>query len=142
HVIADSGIDTVVTVPVLAGRLKDTRLKIVDLTQLPQTPTGLQPRFPSPKADDMAVLMYTSGTSGLPKGVILTYGNLQSDTDAAITHAQLQGQHRFLGIVPLFHSTGMLATMIAPVQLGARTVYIGRFSAVATIKAIREHAIS
>src|SRR3954454_18683778 len=38
HIIADSGIDTVVTIPLLAGRLKDTSLKIVDLMQLPQTP--------------------------------------------------------------------------------------------------------
>ena len=38
HCIADSGIDTIVTIPLLAGRLKDTPLKIVDLTQLPQTP--------------------------------------------------------------------------------------------------------
>src|SRR3954449_6532122 len=59
HVIADSGIDTVVTIPFLAGRLKDPRLKIVDLTQLPQVPPGLAPKLPSPKADDMAVLMYT-----------------------------------------------------------------------------------
>src|SRR2546423_3290010 len=54
HVIADSGIDTIVTIPQLAGRLKETRLKIVDLTQLPQTPTGVQPKFPEPKADDLA----------------------------------------------------------------------------------------
>src|SRR5213082_2556849 len=40
HVIADSGIDTVVTIPLLAGRLKDTPLKIVDLTALPQVPPG------------------------------------------------------------------------------------------------------
>ena len=45
HVIADSGIDTVVTIPVLAGKLKDTRLKIVDLTQLPQVPGGLAPQL-------------------------------------------------------------------------------------------------
>src|SRR5262245_58777984 len=38
HVIADSDIDTVVTIPLLAGRLKDSRLNIVDLTQLPPTP--------------------------------------------------------------------------------------------------------
>ena len=43
--------------------------------------------------------MYTSGTSGLPKGVMLTYGNLQSDVDAAIEHAaasapaQVPGRH-------------------------------------------------
>src|SRR6266480_6403703 len=38
HVIQDSGIDTVITIPQLAGRLKDTDLKVIDLTALPQTP--------------------------------------------------------------------------------------------------------
>lgn len=142
HIIADSGIDTIVSMPLLSARLKDTPLKIVDITQLPPSPAGLAPQFPSPKSDDMAVLMYTSGTSGLPKGVILSYGNLQSDVDAAIQHARLVGQHKFLGILPLFHSTGMLATMLAPMQLGATTVFIARFSPVGTIKAIREHGIS
>jgi long-chain acyl-CoA synthetase len=83
-----------------------------------------------------------SGTSGLPKGVMLTYGNLQSDVDAAIQHAQLQGQHNFLGVVPLFHSTGLLATLIAPVTLGATAFYQARFSPVAMLKSIRENQIS
>jgi long-chain acyl-CoA synthetase len=143
HVIADSGIDTVVTIPMFASRLKDTPLKIIDLTALPPTPaTAITPKFPEPKSDDVAVLLYTSGTSGLPKGVMLTYNNLQSDVDACIAHAQLQHQHNFLGIVPLFHAFGLTATMLAPVQLGSTIVYTGRFSAVATMEAIRKHAIS
>ena len=142
HIISDSGVDTIITIPQLAGRLKDSPIKIVDFTQLPTSPTELASVFPTPQADDLAVLMYTSGTSGLPKGVMLTYGNLQSDVDAAIEHAQLVGQHKFLGILPLFHSTGLLATMLAPMQLGSMTVYIARFSPVATIKVIREHGIS
>lgn len=73
---------------------------------------------------------------------MLTYGNLQSDVEAAISHACLQGKHKFLGILPLFHSTGMLATLLAPITLGAQTIYIGRFSPVATLNAIRQHQIS
>ena len=142
HVIKDSGIDTVVTIPQLAGRLKDEALKVIDLMQLPKTPPAIQPKFPSPKTDDLAVLMYTSGTSGLPKGVMLTYGNLQSDTDAAIQHEQLQSKHTFLGVIPLFHSFGMTGMMLAPMQLGSRVIYMARFSPVAAIQAIRKHKVS
>jgi long-chain acyl-CoA synthetase len=143
HVVADSGIDTVVTIPQLAPRLKDADLKIVDLTQLPQTPPfAIKPHFPTPSPDDMAVLLYTSGTSGLPKGVILTYGNLQSDVDAAIEHANLQHGHKFLGVIPLFHAFGLTAGMLAPIQLAAPVVYISRFSPVAMLNAIREHKLS
>jgi len=143
HVIKDSGIDTVVTIPFLAGRVKDTPLKVIDLSQLPKTsPIAVPERFPSPKPDDMAVLMYTSGTSALPKGVILSYGNLQSDVDAAIAHAKLEKGHKFLGVIPLFHSFGMTAMMLAPIQLGATIIYLARFSAVAALNAVREHGVS
>src|SRR5262245_61827997 len=77
HVIADSDIDTVITIPQLAGRLTNARLNIIDLTQLPQTPpAAIAPKLEPRGANDLAVLMYTSGTSGLPKGVELTFGNL------------------------------------------------------------------
>ena len=143
HIIQDSGIDTVVSIPQLSARLKDTPLNVVDLTQLPRTPpAAITPKFPDVKADDMCVLMYTSGTSGLPKGVQISYQNLSSDVDSSIEHAQLKGSHRFLGIVPLFHSTGLLATLVAPVKLGAAMIYQARFSPVAVMKAIREQQIS
>ncbi len=143
HVIADSGIDTVVTIPQLAPRLKDSDLKVVDLTQLPQTPPmAITPRFPSPAANDMAVLLYTSGTSGLPKGVILTYGNLQSDVDSAIEHAALVHGHKFLNVIPLFHAFGLTGGLLAPIQLGASVLYIARFSPVAMLNAIRDHQSS
>src|SRR5207248_1193077 len=57
-------------------------------------------------------------------------------------HADLQHKHKFLGLIPLFHCFGMTATMLAPIQLGATTVFLGRFSPVAALNAIREHDIS
>jgi long-chain acyl-CoA synthetase len=145
HILKDSDIDTVITIPLLAGKLKDTPLKIIDLNQLAKMsppPAAIKPRFPDVRPDQLAVLMYTSGTSGLPKGVEITYSNLASDVDAAIQHARLEGSHSFLGILPLFHSTGLLATLVAPVRLGSTMYYQARFSPVAVIKAIREHSIS
>jgi long-chain acyl-CoA synthetase len=143
HIIADSDIDTVVTIPQLAGRLKDTPLNVIDLTQLPKVPpAAITPKFPTVNADDVAVLLYTSGTSGVPKGVLLTYGNLQSDVDLTISTVHLHTQHKFLGVIPLFHSFGILAMMIAPVQLGSTIIYMARFSPVGALNAIREHKAS
>ncbi|HET6252183.1 MAG TPA: AMP-binding protein [Tepidisphaeraceae bacterium] len=144
HIVKDSGIDVVLTVGPLAPKVQGMPLKVIDLLTLPQSPPfPITPSFPSPAADDIAVLMYTSGTAGLPKGVLLSFGNLQSDVDAAIKHAQLSGTHSFLGILPLFHSTGMLATLIAPIQLGSRIVYQGTgFRPNHVVKAIRDHQIS
>ncbi len=147
HVLTDSGIDIVLTIPQLAGKLAGHALKVIDLPTTLKTIAGsvspaTAPALSSPKPDDLAVLMYTSGTSSLPKGVMLTFGNLQSDVQAAITHAQLEGRHRFLGIIPLFHSTGLLGTLLAPITLGSMVVYIARFSPVATLNAIKQHQIS
>lgn len=142
HIIADSEIDTIITAPPLAARLAGVLLNVIDLTQLP-TPSGAtMPTLPKVNADDIAVLMYTSGTSGIPKGVELSYGNLESDVHAAIVHAHLQGGHSFLGVLPLFHSTGMLATLIAPMTLGSLAVYQARFSPMAMVGAIKQHQIS
>jgi long-chain acyl-CoA synthetase len=154
HVLADSGADTVVTIPQLAERFKAGGLKIIDITQLPRpTEPEQQAVFsrmlahaaqhvPAKKPDDLAVLMYTSGTSGLPKGVMLTYGNLQSDVDACIELMVLRQDHVFLGVVPLFHAFGMTAMMLAPVQLGAKSVYMARFNPTAALNAIRDHKVS
>ncbi len=144
HCIADSGVDTIITMPPLAAKLANLPLKIIDITALPTPPAGAfgNPKFPDVKPDDVATVLYTSGTSGMPKGVMLTHATVLGDVDACIEHAQLKGQHTFLGIIPLFHSTGMLATMVAPIRLGAKAVYIARFSPVATLNAIREHKVS
>lgn len=142
HVIADSGIDTVLTAPPLAAKMQNSGLKVIDLKQLPQVPISLPAALPTRTADELAVLMYTSGTSGLPKGVQLTYGNLQSDVDAAIDYAALEHKHRFLGVIPLFHAFGVTAMMLAPIQLASTVVYLSRFSPVGVMNALREHNVS
>lgn len=143
HCIADSGIDTVLTIPQLAPRVQNLGLNVIDLTALPQnSPVPPPQSAPARSADDLAVLMYTSGTSGLPKGVMLTHGNIRSDVDSAIAHVKMDRSHKFLGVIPLFHAFGMTAMMVAPISLGAKVIYTSRFSPVGALKAIREHQVS
>jgi long-chain acyl-CoA synthetase len=151
HVVADSGIDTLITIPQLKGRFTGAGVNVVDLIELSKTAaatnmgdalTAVKQNLPTPKPDDMAVLIYTSGTSGRPKGVILTYNNLQSDVDACIKHVRLQPDHKFLGVIPLFHSFGMTAMMLAPIQLGSTIIYMARFSAVGALNAVKQHGVS
>jgi long-chain acyl-CoA synthetase len=160
HVLKDSGVDLVLSVGLLLDKLDAGQavkeaaaageVEVIDLLALKPSIGSIMAQLrPLPSTDraesDLAALLYTSGTSGLPKGVELTHGNLHSDVKACISHARLDRvgkDHTFLGIVPLFHSTGLLATMIAPVELGARTVYTARFNPGATVQKIREHGVT
>lgn len=157
HLLKDSGADTLISSQHLISRMRQTLpggeaialeliasgMKLLDITTIPSGDHFPQPaQLPRQNPDDLAVLLYTSGTSGLPKGALLSYGNLQSDVDAAIQHAALDHHHRFLGVVPLFHSFGMTAMMLAPIQLATTTIYLQRFSPVACLQAIRQHKVS
>jgi long-chain acyl-CoA synthetase len=143
HCVRDSEIDTILTTPQLGARVEKLPVRVVDVMPLLLRCGSESPaQLPSTSGDDVAVLMYTSGTGGLPKGVPLTYTNLQSDVDAAIAHVNFQSRHKFLGIIPLFHAFGMTAMMLAPIQLGASIVYMGRFNPVAVVSAFKKHGIS
>jgi long-chain acyl-CoA synthetase len=71
--------------------------------------------------DDVAVQPYTSGTTGQPKGVLLTHRNIASNAraTASVMSGGVQADDRFLGVLPLFHIYGMTVTMIATLFGGA-----------------------
>jgi len=125
--LRDAGIDTVVTAeataPLVAG-LDARSVSITDLLQAeksaPTAPAGTDP-------DTAAVMLYTSGTSGKPKGVPLTHTNLLSNARALIAQAALTGDEVFLGVMPMFHSFGLTGSMVIPLLLGSEVTYQPRF---------------
>ncbi len=78
--------------------------------------------------DDEALLVYTSGTTGAPKGVVLKQYNLLVDA-MAIAHAQgITGNQRTMCVLPIHHVNGIVVTLITPLYVGGSTVLNRVFS--------------
>jgi long-chain acyl-CoA synthetase len=147
-VVDDAGIDTVFTIKHFREQVEALPVRAIYVEDLPLKREMILERlrwFPPPpkvRDDDLAVLLYTSGTSGMPKGVCQTYKNLRSDIDLSIEKAQLTTDHRFIGVLPQFHSFGLTALLLIPVALSAPVYYIPRFQPQAVMEAIREQRSS
>lgn len=83
----------------------------------------------APRADDVALLMYTSGTTGRPKGVMLTQANLVANARAIAAEHALTPQDRVLGVLPLYHINAFAVTMLAPLASGGSVAMAPKFSA-------------
>jgi long-chain acyl-CoA synthetase len=93
--------------------------------------------------EDLAMLLYTSGTTGAAKGVCITHGSLDAHTKALVTETlRLSADDRILGTLPLTHSYGIRMTLLVPFCAGASTVFVPRFSPTRTLDLCTEHRIT
>ncbi|MGM7636465.1 long-chain-fatty-acid--CoA ligase [Bacillus sp. Hm123] len=89
-------------------------------------------------AEDLALLQYTGGTTGFPKGVMLTHKNLISNTamcDAWLYKCK-HGEEVILGVLPFFHVYGMTTVMILSIMQGYKMVLLPKFDPKMTLKTI------
>ena len=82
-----------------------------------------------PAPDALALLMYTSGTTGKPKGVMLTQANLAANALAISREHRLSSSDRVAAVLPLYHINGFAVTMLAPLAHGGSLVMPPKFSA-------------
>ena len=92
--------------------------------------------------DDVALMTYTSGTTGLPKGAMLTYGNALFKSAAAAECSGVEADDVLLAVAPLYHIAGMVAGVNVTVLKGTTTVLFYRFDPAATLQAIERHRIT
>ena len=85
--------------------------------------------LPAPSAEVLALLMYTSGTTGRPKGVMLSQSNLAANARAISAEHALAPSDRVLAVLPLYHINAFAVTMLAPLAHGGSLVMPPRFSA-------------
>jgi long-chain acyl-CoA synthetase len=98
--------------------------------------------------DDLAVLLFTSGTAGLPRAAMLTHGNLRANIDQirATTASPAAGPATAddvaLGVIPLFHIFGLNAVLGLALTVGATVVLVERFDPPAALALLAEHGIT
>lgn len=101
--------------------LKNPPLPLIDIEVLPDGPFDAG-RLPQIQRDDLASLVFTSGTTGQPKGVMLSHHNIASNASAALQLVDIHAEDRMLSILPLSHM--FEATIeIAIIHSGASVVY-------------------
>jgi acyl-CoA synthetase (AMP-forming)/AMP-acid ligase II len=88
--------------------------------------------------EDLALLQYTSGTTGLPKGAMISHYSLLFNTVGSVTWQAVQETDVVLSVLPFFHVTGMIHSMNNPVYTGTTNVMLSRFDAETALKAIHE----
>jgi long-chain acyl-CoA synthetase len=163
----DSGIRLLITLDVLAPLAlavrKDTSLEHIIITSLgeysaPSAPAGKvdgtlrmsdlieDVRLPHvirvPIAPgDLAVLQYTGGTTGTPKGAMLTHGNIFANvvqTETFMYRARTRGEARYLLVIPYFHIYAFTVGMMKGIWVGALQILIPKYDVEQVLAAIRE----
>lgn len=141
---------TVVTLSPLDGQTRDDQRLFagvarsrpegtLDLEELIGQYAGRRPEPVSPKGDDVAVLTYTSGTTGVPKGAMNTHENMAFNAQTYRDWMQFTSGDVILGVAPLFHITGLIGHIGLALLAGCPLVINHRFEPGVVIDAIREH---
>jgi long-chain acyl-CoA synthetase len=92
--------------------------------------------------EDLASLLYTSGTTADPKGVMLTHANFLGEVDAVFNWVDLGPDDALLGVLPLFHVLAQMANLLLPLVKGSRVVYLETLNTTELLRALTERNIT
>jgi acyl-CoA synthetase (AMP-forming)/AMP-acid ligase II len=93
-------------------------------------------------SEDLAVLPYSSGTTGLPKGVMLTHFNLVANLKQMGEVFSLNSEDCFLAVLPFFHIYGMLVILAMGLRFGTKIVTVPKFDPLQFLKLLKEQSVT
>ncbi len=111
------------------------------LSELKEQKTTL-PELENIDQEYTAACLYTSGTTGQPKGAMLTHHNLIFDTQKTIEHLKVDDSDRYICVLPMFHAFAETVCMLMPMFLGAEIVIVDRFLPEKVLKTIQEKNVT
>ena len=130
---------------ILLGAEKDETHRVKHWTNIRKTSGALRYRRRRAKPEDLSFLVYSSGTTGLPKGVMLTHRNIVANlvmAHGAMGKWYTSTKDKFLGILPFFHIYGLTALIHQTLHRGIELVVLPAFDMEAFLRAIQEHKIT
>jgi len=136
--IADAGVEHVFTARPLSALVDALPVRplyleeVFDAKAAPAEPIAADP-------GQAAAVVYTSGTTSQPKGVVLTHANFIANVEGCVGALQFGPEDVVLGPLPLFHSFAITTSLLLPVAVGAAAVYSGRFEPHRVLKLMAEH---
>lgn len=107
--------------------------------QIPHRPPGPCHEV---KLDDLASIVYTSGTTGIPKGVMLTHRNIMSNVKAVASLFDFGPKDNFLSVLPLHHTFETTAGFLAPFYIGCRITYAASLKSYQLLKDMQETGVT
>jgi acyl-CoA synthetase (AMP-forming)/AMP-acid ligase II len=97
---------------------------------------------PVPGLEDLAMMQFTSGSTGQPKGVLLTHANLLCNARGVIEHTSVTPADRLLHLMPLHHTNGINNQLVVPFIAGATVAFVEKFRAEEIESLIARHRIT
>jgi len=113
-----------------------------DMVRNGLTSLGEERNLPEVTEEDLAVIMYTSGTTGNPKGAMLTHENITFNARRSAEMLECRSDDVFLIQVPLFHIFGMSPGVIATISFGAKMVLTQKFKAENALQIVEQEKIT
>jgi long-chain acyl-CoA synthetase len=92
--------------------------------------------------DEIAALLYTSGTTADPKGVMLTHANLLGEVEAVFNWVDVGPGDALLGVLPMFHVLAQMANLMIPLVKGARVVHLETLNTTELLRALQQREIT